>query len=160
MASEARRNIPVSTEALTTADIARASNQETHILELEDASSLPEQASRAATPRAGESGSIVHQAPPNSAPNDETTPLFAPEEVNDFRSCWDQIQVSFVDEPRRAVEDADRLVATTMKRLAEIFAEERQTLERQWSRGEDISTEDLRLALRRYRSFFGRLLSV
>jgi hypothetical protein len=65
-----------------------------------------------------------------------------------------------VDEPRRAVEQADSLVAEAMKRLAEIFAEERATLEGQWGRDETVSTENLRLALRRYRSFFGRLLSV
>jgi hypothetical protein len=68
--------------------------------------------------------------------------------------------VSFVDDPRRVVEQADSLVAVTMKRLAEMFAAERARLEGQWDRGDNVSTEDLRLALRRYRSFFGRLLSV
>ena len=58
------------------------------------------------------------------------------------------------------VEQADELVAATMKRLAEIFSDEREQLEREWDRGEDISTEDLRIALQRYRSFFDRLLSV
>jgi hypothetical protein len=70
------------------------------------------------------------------------------------------VQVSFVDEPRQAVQQADTLVASAMKRLAEIFAEERAKLDGQWDRGDDVSTEDLRLALRRYRSFFGRLLSI
>ena len=65
----------------------------------------------------------------------------------------------FVDEPRGAVEDADALVATVMQKLAEGFAQERERLEAQWGRGEDISTEDLRIALQRYRSFFQRLLS-
>jgi len=64
-----------------------------------------------------------------------------------------------VDEPCRAVEHADSLVAGAMKRLAE-FADQRAKLEGQWDRGDSVSTEDLRLALRRYRSFFGRLLSV
>jgi hypothetical protein len=73
---------------------------------------------------------------------------------------WDSIQVGFVDEPRRCVQEADSLVAATMKRLAEQFAAERSNLEDQWHRGSDISTEDLRIALRRYRSFFGRLLSI
>jgi hypothetical protein len=50
-------------------------------------------------------------------------------------------------------------VAQVMKRLAEVFAEERSSLERQWDRGDDVSTEDLRIALQRYRSFFQRLLS-
>lgn len=90
----------------------------------------------------------------------ETGPLFSTGEVKDFRARWDAIQVGFVDEPRQAVEQADNLVAGTMKRLAEIFAQERSNLEGQWDQGENVSTEDLRLALRRYRSFFSRLLSV
>jgi hypothetical protein len=68
--------------------------------------------------------------------------------------------VDFVDQPRKAVEDADALVSATMSRLAEIFSAERQKLERQWEKNENISTEDLRLTLQRYRSFFGRLLSI
>jgi hypothetical protein len=91
---------------------------------------------------------------------EETTPLFSPGEAKDFRARWDTIQAGFVDEPRGAVEQADSLVAETMKRLAEIFTDERARLEGQWDRGDGVSTEDLRLALRRYRSFFGRLLSL
>jgi len=91
---------------------------------------------------------------------EESTPLFSPEEAAQFRSRWDGIQVGFVDEPRHAVEQADELVASTVKRLAQIFAEERTKLEQQWSRGDQVSTEDLRVALQRYRSFFSRLLSV
>ncbi len=87
-------------------------------------------------------------------------PLFAPEEAEPFRQRWSTVQAGFVDEPRRAVEDADGLVAGVIKRLAEVFAEERSRLEEQWSRGGDVSTEDLRVALQRYRSFFDRLLSV
>ena len=90
----------------------------------------------------------------------ESGPLFSQEEAGTLRARWDAIQVGFVDEPRRAVEEADSLVATAMKRLAEQFAEERSKLEGQWDRGGDVSTEDLRIALRRYRSFFGRLLAV
>ena len=90
----------------------------------------------------------------------ESGPLFSQEEAGTLRARWDAIQVGFVDEPRRAVEEADSLVATAMKRLAEQFAEERSRLEGQWDRGGDVSTEDLRIALRRYRSFFGRLLAV
>ena len=92
--------------------------------------------------------------------DEQATPLFSPEEAKDFRARWDSIQVGFVDEPRQAVQQADSLVAGAMKRLAEMFAAERAKLEGQWDRGDDVSTEDLRLALRRYRSFFGRLLSV
>lgn len=92
--------------------------------------------------------------------DEQATPLFSPEEAKEFRARWDAIQVGFVDEPRQAVQQADSLVAGAMKRLAEMFAAERAKLEGQWDRGDVVTTEDLRLALRRYRSFFGRLLSV
>ena len=88
------------------------------------------------------------------------TPLFPEHELGDLRNNWNQIQAGFVDEPRKAVEQADGLVASTMKRLAESFARERDNLERQWDRGDNISTEDLRIALQRYRSFFHRLLAI
>jgi hypothetical protein len=88
------------------------------------------------------------------------TPLLAQDVVNDFHGKWNDIQAGFVDEPRRAVEQADGLVADAIKRLAESFARERAQLEGQWDRGGDVSTEDLRQALQRYRSFFSRLLSV
>jgi hypothetical protein len=101
-----------------------------------------------------------HAAAAAPAMERETGPLFSSGEANELRSRWDAVQVGFVDEPRRAVEQADNLVAGTMKRLAEIFADERSKLEGQWDQGENVSTEDLRLALRRYRSFFSRLLSV
>ena len=87
-------------------------------------------------------------------------PLFPEHELQDFRSRWDQIQIAFVDEPRKAVQDADNLVASTMKRLAEIFSDERKKMESQWDRGDDVSTEDLRVSLQRYRSFFNRLLTM
>ena len=90
----------------------------------------------------------------------QVVPLFSAEEGKDFRGQWDAIQVNFVDEPRRVVEQADVLVAVAMKRLAEMFAAERARLGGQWDRGDSVSTEDLRLALQRYRSFFGRILSV
>lgn len=87
-------------------------------------------------------------------------PLFGPAEAEGFKTRWSAIQTGFVDEPRKAVEEADTLVAEVMKRLAEVFAQERTELERQWDRGDQISTEDLRIALRHYRSFFARLLAV
>src|SRR5262245_52310783 len=82
------------------------------------------------------------------------TPLLATELVDDFRSHWTDIQAAFVDEPRRAVERADGLVADAIKQLADSFANERARLEGQWDRGGDVSTEDLRQAFQRYRSFF------
>jgi hypothetical protein len=120
----------------------------------------------AALARAGEPAevkAIVEGEPRAFAPATAAaaaTPLFAADEAQGLRGRWDAIQTSFVDEPRQAVEQADSLVATAMKRLAEIFAEERAGLEGQWDRGDDVSTEDLRLALQRYRSFVGRLLSI
>jgi hypothetical protein len=90
----------------------------------------------------------------------DSAPLFPAGELNGLRTRWQTIQTSFVDEPRKAVEQADSLVASAMKRLAEVFAEERSELEGQWDRGESVSTEDLRVALQRYRAFFDRLLSV
>jgi hypothetical protein len=86
--------------------------------------------------------------------------LLATDELQTLRSRWDSIQTGFVDEPRRAVEQADTLVAEVMQHLAQLFADERNKLESQWSRGDDVSTEDLRVALQRYRSFFDRLLSI
>lgn len=89
-----------------------------------------------------------------------TDSLFAGEEAQTFRSRWEKIQIGFVDEPKVAVKQADELVADVIRRLAEVFAGERQRLEHDWDRGDDISTEDLRVALRKYRSFFDRLLAV
>jgi hypothetical protein len=86
--------------------------------------------------------------------------LFHDEEALGFRSRWDAIQTGFVDEPRAAVEQADALVAQVVSRVVQVFGEQRTNLEHQWDRDRDISTEDLRLALTRYRAFFDRLLSV
>ena len=87
-------------------------------------------------------------------------PLFAEGDADGYRTRWSAIQTGFVDEPRRAVEEADSLVAETVKRLAEIFADERTRLETAWDRNDKVSTEDLRQAMQRYRSFFERLLTV
>jgi phosphoglycerate dehydrogenase-like enzyme len=94
------------------------------------------------------------------AAQEPNLPLFAQNDTQDFRSRWEKIQIGFVDEPRKAVEQADELVASAIKRLAEVFAAERQKLEAEWDKTDNVSTEDLRVALRRYRSFFDRLLSV
>ena len=77
-----------------------------------------------------------------------------------MRTRWEGIQTGFVDDPRVAVQQADELVAAAIKKLAESFAGERAKLEEEWSRGNDVSTENLRQALRRYRAFFHRLLSI
>jgi hypothetical protein len=114
-----------------------------------------------ATPGATEpSASDPATANRGESPQADASPLFPAGEATSFRARWSEVQTGFVDEPRQAVEQADGLVAEMMQRLATVFADERGKLEEQWSRGDDISTEDLRLALRRYRSFFDRLLSV
>jgi hypothetical protein len=86
--------------------------------------------------------------------------LFAPDETQNFRSRWENIQIGFVDEPRQAVQHADELVADAIRRLTEVFARERDKLEHEWDKGDQVSTEDLRVALRRYRTFFDRLLKI
>jgi hypothetical protein len=90
-------------------------------------------------------------------------PLFTEQEAGDLRARWQNIQGQFVDDPKASVSQADQLVATAIQRLAEIFAQEKSNLEAAWSRNGDsteVSTEDMRQALRRYRSFFDRILSV
>ena len=90
----------------------------------------------------------------------ELMPLFMPEVAGDFRSRWDAIQIGFVDDPTLSVRSADELVAQVMKSLAETFSRERTELEAQFNGSEESSTENLRVALCRYRSFFRRLLSL
>ena len=100
-------------------------------------------------------------APSNGAQTEkENACLLDSGEAQEFRSEWGRVQTGFVDEPRKSVQEADALVDRAIKRLSEIFAAERARLEHEWDRGQDVSTEDLRVALRRYRSFFDRLLSI
>jgi hypothetical protein len=98
------------------------------------------------------------RTPESAADGDRPIALFSEQQVKDLRARWDQIQAAFVDEPRGAVEKADGLVADAIAQLAEGFARTRADLDHQWKRGDNVSTEDLRIALRRYRSFFSRLL--
>jgi hypothetical protein len=86
-------------------------------------------------------------------------PLLSESSASDYRARWEQIQARFVDDPRSSVEQADALVNEVVHDLESSFGSERDTLEGQWQRGEDVQTEDLRIVLRRYRSFFGRLLA-
>lgn len=87
-------------------------------------------------------------------------PLLPPDEARALQDRWAECQGSFVDEPRDSVQAADELVAEVMQKLARQFADSRKALEEQWSRGDNVSTEDLRIALQRYRDFFNRLLAV
>src|SRR6266576_3918603 len=96
-----------------------------------------------------DAGPVERHTADRSAERPEATPLFAGADATQFRERWTDIQASFVDDPRHAVEQADTLVAEVMQRLAQAFADERKTLEQQWDRGDDTETEELRLALRR-----------
>ena len=85
-------------------------------------------------------------------------PLFDADREKELRERWHGLQARFVDEPRDTVSQADSLVAELLRDLAQSFDSARSSLEQQWSSGGDVSTEDLRLTLQRYRSFFERLL--
>jgi len=102
----------------------------------------------------------VQAQPADKAPDTQPPALFEPATLRQFNARWTEIQTGFVDEPRQAVQQADALVSDVIKRIADSFGSERAELERQWDRGDDVSTEDLRQALQRYRSFFSRLLTV
>lgn len=112
---------------------------------------------RAGTP-AGEAHAA--QAVAGSTDDEQPAALFPDQEASGYRTRWLEVQTEFVDDPRQAVQHADALVAELMQQLAETFASERSDLEQQWDRGGEVSTEDLRISLRRYRSFFDRLLSL
>jgi hypothetical protein len=91
---------------------------------------------------------------------EEFAPLFENNQAESFRNQWLEIQSRFVDDPNVSVKDADELVANVIKNITDTFADKRMSLEKQWKSGEEVSTEDLRVALKRYRSFFDRLLSL
>ncbi|MFJ1806734.1 MULTISPECIES: hypothetical protein [unclassified Streptomyces] len=94
----------------------------------------------------------------NAQGEDDVPQLLTADDEEGFRTRWQEVQDRFVDDPRDAVHTADALVADVMQRLAATFADHKQELEGQWNRGEQVNTEDLRQALRHYRSFFNRLL--
>jgi hypothetical protein len=133
-------------EEITTGDLARAKKP------------VPVADAQVAQTGSGQAG--ISQSGGKVSSISDAAPLFPSEELEGLRTRWKTIQTAFVDEPRDAVHQADTLVASAMKRLAEVFADERAKLEQQWDRGDNVSTEDLRVALQRYRTFFERLLSV
>jgi hypothetical protein len=120
---------------------------------VDDQHQAPQPASGAADPTAAVDA-------PARGVQEGPTPLLDEGQLEATMRRWKDIQAAFVDEPQRAVQDADALVAELMQGLAQVFSAERQRLEAQWSRGDQASTEDLRVSLQRYRSFFQRLLSV
>ena len=146
-------------EELTTADLAQGSRPEVaqKATDTEKLGPRPVSSERNAAERNVESRGTAQFG---TAADENAAPLFPNNELQRLRNRWSEVQTAFVDEPRKAVEQADNLVASAMKRLAEVFAEERSKLEKQWDRGDSVSTEDLRIALQRYRTFFQRLLSV
>jgi len=103
---------------------------------------------------------VPENRPSTEPVQDELEPLFEGESAKKFRSRWLVIQSKFVDDPRDSVKQADDLVADIIKSVTMSFADRRIGLEKQWNSGENISTEDMRVALKRYRSFFERLLSL
>ena len=137
--------------------------------EAERGASAASAAETSPRPAGAEAGATPTEAETHSPPAGETqdadeadadgAALLSAEDGADVQARWEGVQTQFVDDPRRAVEDADALVAHLMQQLADGFARERERLEGQWSRGEDVSTEELRVVLQRYRSFFRRLLS-
>lgn len=163
---------------LTTADLARASGQSSAepVVErggvgLDDSAGDPLEpalvrsevpAEEVFTPRKAQDAPAGNtpSRPAASAAPQVTAPLFDRKEADNLRARWNDIQVGFVDEPRSAVENADSLVAETIRHLVESFAAGRQKLEGEWGRGGDASTETLRVTLQRYGSFFNRLLSI
>jgi hypothetical protein len=96
----------------------------------------------------------------NTMNDEEFITLFENDEAEKFRSHWLDIQSRFVDDPNNSVKDADELVASVIQSITKTFANKRIGLEKQWNNGDRVSTEDLRLALKRYRSFFNRLLTL
>jgi len=135
---------------LTTADLASAAERAGEAESVEPSRTTSDREVNVAR-----ESSRAADAPPEETP----MPLLSSEITERLRARWMQVQAGFVDEPRRAVEQADELVAEAIKNLAQSFANARAALEQEWSRGEDVDTEDLRVALRRYRAFFSQLLA-
>ncbi|HSW19916.1 MAG TPA: hypothetical protein VLJ86_22045 [Ramlibacter sp.] len=157
---------------LSTADLVAGSDRNrAEARQQEQAQALPAESAELA--QAAEPGALHAQrhaeqpmdAPPPQersagAETEQLVALFPPGIAQDFRSRWDTVQIGFVDDPQRAVQQADELVAQVMKSLAESFAQQRSQLEAGLGKGDQTNTEDLRVALRSYRSFFMRLLSL
>ena len=112
--------------------------------------------------QSAEERAIENNTPRDTTP-EELVPLFEGEAAQKFRSRWLAIQSRFVDDPRDSVKQADDLVADIIKSVTMSFADRRISLEKQWNSGENVSnvsTEDMRIALKQYRSFFERLLTL
>ncbi len=86
--------------------------------------------------------------------------LFADDYLAELCARWAAVQAAFVDDPKDCVQKVDVLVSDLVDQLTTGFTNARSRLEEQWGRGEEASTEDLRVALMHYREFFERLLAV
>ncbi|QKV79810.1 hypothetical protein [Amycolatopsis sp. Hca4] len=142
---------------LSTADLASAGRHDAGDAPAEsggDVEAPAESGGDVETPAA--SGGDV-ETPAASHDDVETPELIDQEKVTGFRDRWQNVQTGFVDDPKQAVQQADELVAAVISALATTFAEHKSELEAQWRQGEP-ATEELRIALRRYRSFFDQLL--
>jgi polyhydroxyalkanoate synthesis regulator phasin len=107
----------------------------------------------------GEQRAVIIAGSGDKAARKESATSYLPDETSEQVSeRWQHIQSEFVDDPRKTVSEAHELVGELMKRINDAFAKERGDLERQWSEGDSVSTEDLRVCLQRYRAFFSRLL--
>jgi hypothetical protein len=152
-------------ETLTTRDLASGNDAPARTVTERDDTSAGDRSTGSEGGEYGDEAGTESVATPTSSDGEADSgsptsePLLPGDLTATFQRRWEEVQTRFVDEPRGAVEDADGLVANVMNHLAQGFAQERDGLEAQWGRGEDISTEDLRVALQRYRSFFQRLLS-
>jgi hypothetical protein len=150
----------MSDRELSTRDLAEKPETAPEASEQPDPASEPLARERSADePDADSSVEADSSVAESDSTSDDREPLLSEDETGGFTTRWREIQTGFVDEPRESVAQADALVADLMQQLAASFASERERLEKQWDSGDDVSTEDLRVALTRYRSFFDRLLS-
>ena len=138
-------NTELKEKDLTTSDLATAAETRTAQREVERDVNEP--------PTENRNAEVITE-------DEQLAPLFSPDAAKEFRSRWDAIQSSFVDDPKQAVRQGDELVAQVLKSLTETFSNERSRLEGQLDQSDKASTENLRVALRRYRSFFEHLLSL
>jgi len=111
-------------------------------------------------PRQEENIEFHEQAATPKAVESEPLPWLSVEEIDKLKSRWNSIQIKFVDEPHTAVEQADGLVTEALERIKQVFSDNRTILNEQWTNHQDISTEDLRIALQNYRSFLNRILAL
>lgn len=127
-------------------------------MSMADSTDTRQEDEQATNPRGEEAA--AEQSRAAGRDDEDATQLFQPEERQDLESRWNDVQSRFVDEPRTSVEEANELVGELMERVVSGFQTQRTELEEQWDRGDDVTTEDLRVALQRYRYFFARLLEV